>query len=489
MPPAASRPFLLICAAVAVMLVGACLGIAGTEWFSRDDFAFLAHVRSDDFRWSESFLPRGERFWHFYRPLGMEAYFRLCSQAFGLDASRWFAVSLAFHFASGWLLLGIARRLGFDLRAALAAALLLVSRPPALDQIFYGSVFHFVLSVFLSLVAVRCFLEFLLAGPRRWQLASLLALALALLTNGVNAVLPAVLLCAGLAARPPRRAAGLQVVRALLPHALLVGGYALLRIRWIPLVSDRAIYRPEAGLETLRKLAGMLSEVLGGGLGWAAAAAAGVGLLVLAAGSRPAIRRLGWRGLCLAGWAAAALAPFALLPFPQQRYAMLASAPVALLAGAVFDSAWRGTGGRRPALFEAAVALLVIAAIPFGVLAERATAPRGVHPLGLLRAVEARSAGLEPGARLIVLYGAPGLADSEAAIAYRYLTYNGTVLQAAHPETELTLRFQDLSQRPSRGATRPGAVYLQLTPELEIEDATPSLLARELPRGRGAVQR
>jgi hypothetical protein len=232
----------------------------------------------------------------------------------------------------------------------------------------------------------------------------------------------------------------------------------------------------------------MLSEVFGGALGWAAAAAAGVGLLVVAAGSRAGIRRLGWRAVCLAGWAAAVLAPFAVLPFPQQRYAMLASAPVALLAGAVFDAAWRGAGGLRSGLLEAVVALLVIAAIPFSVLAERATDPRGVHPLGLLRAVEARSAALEPRARLIVLYGAPGLADPEAAIAYRYLAYNGTVLQAAHPETELTLRFQDLSQRPSRGATRPGAVYLQLTPELEIEDAAPRLLERELPRGRGAVQ-
>ncbi len=67
----ASRGFRLGCAAVALGLVGACLWIASLEWFSRDDFAFLAHVRGPDFGWRDTFLPLDSRFWHFYRPLGM----------------------------------------------------------------------------------------------------------------------------------------------------------------------------------------------------------------------------------------------------------------------------------------------------------------------------------------------------------------------------------------------------------------------------------
>jgi hypothetical protein len=506
-----SRAYLLACSAVALALVAACLWIASSEWFSRDDFAFLAHVRGDDFRWRDTFWPGGTRFWHFYRPLGMETYFRLCSRLFGLHAAGYFAVSLGFHFASGLLLLDVARRLGLDPRAAIAAALLAVSRPPALDEIFYGSVFHFVLSVFLTLLAADCFLRALSDGGRRWQAASLVALALALLTNAVNAVAPAVLLCAGLAARPPARAVSGRVLRAVVPHAALVAAYAALRLAWIPLVSERALYTPSPGPAMLSRAAGLLSLSFGGALGSAAALACAALLVGLAArgsdamlpgvavgsgGGPGALARLGWRALWLAGWAVAAVAPFALLPFPQPRYAMLAAPPLALLCGAVFDAAWRAQGARHPRPLEAVFVVAVLAAMPFAVLAERVQEPRGARPLALLRAVDAVRDELPPRARLVVLYGAPGLAGTEAAIAYRYLAYNGTVLQAAHPGTELSLRFHDLSQRPPRDVIRPGAVYLRLSPELEIGRASPVLLQRELPRavaparpGAGADER
>lgn len=480
-----SRAYLLACSAVALGLVAACLWIASVEWFSRDDFAFLAHVRGEDFRWRDTFWPGATRFWHFYRPLGMETYFWLCSQLFGLRAFGYFAVSLTFHFGSGLLLLDVARRLGFDRRAAIAAALLAVSRPPALDEIFYGSVFHFVLSVFLTLLAADCFLRALAGEGRRWQAASLVALGLALLTNAVNVVAPGVLACAGLAARPPAPGLPGRVLRAVAPHAGLVAAYAALRLVWIPLVSERALYTPSPGPDMLARAAGLLSLGFGGAAGSAAALACAALLVGLAARARRpgALARLGWRALWLAGWAAVALAPFALLPFPQPRYAMLAAPPLALLCGALFDAAWRALGGRYPRRLEAAFVLALLAAIPFSVLAERMREPRGAHPLALLRAVEAMRDGLPPHARLVVLYGAPRLAGAEAAIEYRYLAYNGTVLQAAHPGTELSLRFHDLSQRPPRDVIRPGAVYLQLSPQLEIGRATPALLERELPRG------
>ena len=52
----------------------------------------------------------------------------------------------------------IGRQLGFDLRVALVTALLAVSREPTLGEIFYGSVFHFVISVFFTSLSVTCFL-------------------------------------------------------------------------------------------------------------------------------------------------------------------------------------------------------------------------------------------------------------------------------------------------------------------------------------------
>ena len=82
---AASRAFWVGLGGVALVGVGLASWAATREWFSRDDFAFLAWVQlADPWSWREVFLPTGERFWPFYRPLGMDAYYRLCFEVFGL---------------------------------------------------------------------------------------------------------------------------------------------------------------------------------------------------------------------------------------------------------------------------------------------------------------------------------------------------------------------------------------------------------------------
>ena len=104
--------------------------VATREWFSRDDFAFLAYVQQPEiFGWRRAFLPLEERFWTFYRPLSMETYFWVNHRLFGLEASGFFAVSLGLHFATGLLVFRVARQLGFDPRVAAATGLLDVSRP------------------------------------------------------------------------------------------------------------------------------------------------------------------------------------------------------------------------------------------------------------------------------------------------------------------------------------------------------------------------
>ena len=89
--------------------------VASREWFSGDDFAFLALVqRPDVWSWRDAYLPLGERFWPFYRPLGMQTYFRLAVAAFGLSAPAFFAVSLAVHFTRGLVVFRLARQLDCD---------------------------------------------------------------------------------------------------------------------------------------------------------------------------------------------------------------------------------------------------------------------------------------------------------------------------------------------------------------------------------------
>ena len=144
--------------AAALLVVLPCAWIASQEWFTRDDFAFLVHVQqAEPWRWSDVYLPLERRFWPFYRPLAMETWFWLGVRVFGLHAAGFFGVSLAVHFASGVLVHRIARQWGFSAPGALAAALLSVSRPPTLGEIFYGSVFHYVASRFLALAALALF--------------------------------------------------------------------------------------------------------------------------------------------------------------------------------------------------------------------------------------------------------------------------------------------------------------------------------------------
>jgi len=484
----ASRGFLLACALAAVAIVLACAWVASLEWFSQDDFAFLARVQRTDppWSWRAVFLPFDERFWSFYRPLGMETYFYLGFRLFGLEASGYFAVSLAVHFASGVLVYRIGRQLGFGLRVALVTALLAVSREPTLSEIFYGSVFHFVISVFLTLLSITCFLDYVGGGGRRWQLASCVALGLALLCNEVNATTPALLALAALGTRRPEWRFARQVALGVVPQLLLVALYLGFRFLLLAPVEMPAVYTPVLGLHVLRNAAILVFQVFGG-TGPLAVAVLLAALLVAALLVSPPARRerarFGRLAATAIGWTAVVLAPFALIPFPQERYAMLAVAPVCLLFGALLDSFWRIGGKRYPRAFEAGLVVAVLAAMPVGVLAERAASPRGSGPRRIVRAIEAQQPAIASNARLVVLYGAPGLAEREQAVAFRYLAYNGMVVDAVYPETTISMRFHDLSRRAPRNVIRPGSFYFQLSPSLEVERADPVLLDRELRRG------
>jgi len=485
----ASRGFLLACALAAVAIALGCAWVASLEWFSQDDFAFLAHVqRVDPWSWRAVFLPFDERFWSFYRPLGMETYFYLGFQLFGLEASGYFAISLAFHFASGALVYRIGRQLGFDLRVALVTALLAVSREPTLGEIFYGSVFHFVISGFLTLLSITCFLEYAAGGRRRWQVASCVALGLALLCNEVNATTPALLVLAALGTRRPERRFARRVGLAVAPQLLLVGLYLGFRFLLLAPVAMPAVYTPVLGPHVLRNTAIHVLFVFGGtgplAVATLLAALLGAALLVSAPGRRERAR-LGRLAAMAISWTAVVLTPFALISFPQERYAMLAVAPVCLLLGALLDVFWRIAGERHPRVFEAGlvVALLASFVIPFGVLAEQAESPRGEAPRRIVRAIEAQRPAIASDARLVVLYGTPELAARKQAVAFRYLAYNGKVVDAVYPETTMSMRFHDLTQRPPRKVIRPRSVYFQLSPSLEVERADRALLDRELRRG------
>jgi len=472
----------------ALLVVIPCAWIASLEWFSRDDFAFLVHVqRTDPWLWSDVFLPLEQRFWPFYRPLGMETYFWAGFRVFGLHAAGFFAVSLAVHFGSGVLVHRIARQWGFAAPSALAAALLSVSRPPTLSEIYYGSVFHYVASRFFALAALALFQRDLRGGSPLARAGSCAALLLALLCNEVNATIPLLLVLGTVAALPrePVVPATLRAARRALPQLVLVGAYLVFRFVLLAPSELREIHTPTFGIHVARNAWVEINAVFGGpgGLAVAGLGALAIGLWLHRAGrfGSDGMRALRTTGVCI-GWLALAGAPFAMLPFPQLRYAMLLEPPASLLVGVWLDAGFRRAASRRPRAAELGLAALVIAAIPYGTLASRLAQPVAWPLLRLLEVVEALP-DLRDDTRVTVLYGAPGLADAKRAQELRYLAYNGAVLPAAHPESQMSLRFHDLAQRPPRAAIRPGTRYLALRDDLGVAPADAALLRRELPRG------
>jgi hypothetical protein len=487
-----SREFLLGCGIAALAVALPCLWIASLEWFTRDDFAFLAYVQAgDSWSWRRVFLPLEERFWPFYRPLGMETYFYLGFRLFGLDAFGYFSVSLAVHFGSGALVYRIGRQLGFDARVAVVTALLAVSRHPSLGEIFYGSIFHYLISILFTLASITCFLDHVGGRGRRWQLASCLALGLALLCNEVNASTPALLVLAALGTRPLERDFTRRVMRAVGPQLVLVVLYLAFRFLLLPPLEIRPLHTPVLGPHVVRNAGIHLLYVFGGmpllvatlGL----TSALGV-VLVTSSGARGQGARLGRLAALTLAWSAVAVAPFALLPFPQPRYAMMTAVPLCLFFGALLDSIWRSYGPLHPRVLEVGFVVALFAAIPFGVLTDRALDPRGRHPRRIVEAIEARRPAVPANARLVLLYGAPELAQHDDAMAFRYLAYNGMVVDAVYPETTMSLRFHDLTQRPPRGVIRAGNLYFELSPGFEVEPASRGLLERELPRGVESIR-
>jgi hypothetical protein len=487
-----ARPARVVAAAAAGAVLGAlalALWVATREWFSRDDFAFLAYVQMPErWSWRAAFLPLDERFWPFYRPLAMETFFWVGFRLFGLEAFGYFAVSLALHFAAGGLVFRLARRFGFDPTAALATAALAVTRRPSLVEIYWGSVFMYVGATALALLAAERFLARLAGGGIACQFASCAALLLALLCNEIAVTVPAALGLAAVAAGAGTGGArGLaRLARALAPQAAIVAAYGLFRFEVLAPARTGVLYAPTLGAHVAANAAALAREVFGGAPAAIASGALAAGALVAlaAARARPpgTLRWLARVGAACLAWSAVTLLPFALLPFPQPRWAMNLEAPLCLALGALLAAARRALSPRGLRAFDAALAALLVASVPWTALVARGLEPQGALARRLVAAIEAVRPPLPDAAPLVLLFGAPGLAGAAEGERLRSLSYGGGVLNAVDPGTRRVLRFHDLARRPGRNAVRPDSVYLVLGPDLRVEPAPPALLARELPR-------
>jgi hypothetical protein len=256
------------------------------------------------------------------------------------------------------------------------------------------------------------------------------------------------------------------------------------RFYWIAPAVTPEIYTPQFGVQVLLNYMRILSFVFGDASMLLAALALATALLIAVMArwdSRLHAGPLRVAAAC-AAWIATVLTPFAVLPFAQPRWAMPLAAPVCLLLGALLEAFRRSYAPRRAWALEAGLLALVLASLPYGALLAHATDPVGAYPRRIVEWIDAQEPPLSPRAVLVLLYGAPGLANSAAAERFRYLSYRGGVLNAVYPETQRVMRFVDLSRRPPRNAIRADSIYLGLGPDLGVAGADARLLDRELPR-------
>lgn len=449
-----SRAYTASCLCIALGVAAASLWAASREWFHGDDFAFLWWAKQG-FDPVAAFLPIDPRVWPTYRPLTIEVYFGALQSWFGTDPRPFLGLVVAAHFASGFVVARIARQLGFDGRLALFAGVLSVALYPSLSSMFWASAFQHVAAIGLCLLCVSAFLSHLQHRSRAALAASLVCFALALLSNELAASLPGVLALLGwerAVGGPTERLRGLA--RQIAPHAALLGAYLVLRFFVIHQAPMHPAYSLALGSHVfenaLRNLAFLLREH------WALAT--GFALLGVAAqASRPDRARSG----VLAGWWALAALPTLGIPEIVPRMAMSAEAPFALFVADQLDAALR----RRPHLpawaVEAVLVLLLLAAIPYGVLQERIQHPEGELNRKLAASLEAHFADLAEG-ECIDIRLHPDIDWDDATLdAWRYRAHNLPNVLYGNDSHELV--FQRMSE-----VSRSCVASFQLAPGLKL---------------------
>jgi len=483
-----SPAFLMGVAGALGLLVVLTLLLASRESFSRDDFGFLLHVQSPTWSWLDTYLPLDKRGWWAYRPLGTDTYFYSCFKLFGWNPMGFFSVSLGLHFLTGLIVYRLAIQLGFEPRIAIVTAFLAVSRHPTLWGIYYASVFHYVGAVFFSLLATSLFLDYARQGGGRLQVASCLALTLALLCNEFPVTLPVffVFLSVWVSSTDPdgrlksdglipSAAVFVRAARRALPQLAIAGLYLVVRLGVIAPAALPTHYDVSfAPRYLLQHLRVQIFYVFGDQPTLLAACLLILAIATLAMASVEGRRLLRWltplNAICVL-WIVAVLTPFLILTLSHSRFSTPAEAPLCLLLGSYLSVFWSLYGHRHRRALEVALVLLVFAALPYRTLWERSHELYGVHAANLLKAVHETYPDIELRTEVVLLYNAPGLASYAGGSLFRRNAYGGnSALQAYWPRKRLTMDLHNLWEEPVSGDCA-SCVYLQLLPNLEVAPA------------------
>ncbi len=481
-------PFLALAAAAACGALALYLRVISVDWFVGDDFAFLAHVQRP-WSWREVFLPLQRRFWWAYRPIGMDAYFYLCFKLFGWNAGGFFGVTLAAHTLTALALYRVARQLGFELPAALSAALLAVSRFPSITNVTLACTFHYTAAILLHLLALSLFLDFARTRRLVFQLGACGCFAVGLLCNELVINLPFLLLLASLFAGgfDLRTTAFGRALRDSWPYFALAALFLVFRYRVIAEMERPYLYILELGWHVPINAFVHLSMMAGSHMYLLAALAV---MVLLAAGiwRAPADRRAlithlvrVW-ALCLP-WLLAMLLPLSLIPFPMDRFTMPSQIPAALLFSAVLDAAWKARAGRGRSYeiaLQVAIGVLLLVSLPWQQVQLRAAFSRGPYMRTLQQTVASAYPKLADGSTLMILHGGEGRADARTAEQYRGDSFGGAAIYSRYPNQRILVLFADATRTPANRLLCRKCVHLNLLPNYLVKPVSKREISREI---------
>lgn len=400
-----SRAFLAACVVIASVLAALYVWLARQEFFFGDDLYFLRKAQQPR-DWAEVFVSFRPRGWWSYRPLSIEVFFSSLYAIAGLDPFPYLLVSVLVHLACGFLVFRLALQLAIDRRVALFAGLLKIAMYPSLNgELFWISAFQTVLGTFFYLLTTTLFLDYVMHGRRRDQVAASVAMFLGLLSNELTMTLPGPLVLLAFFHGSGGFFARLGgALRASAPMVVLLGLYLPFRyvLLWPTFLATPGLNVPHFGwhivwniltfLRILTQNSGLLQVVLLAtvALGWLCAVLRGV----------EAVTTLAFRGLLLGGWLVCAMVPFLGAYFQHHRAAIVLEAPFCLLLAAHLDPIMRGAAAgtiRMSRLVEAAMLVLLAIAFPYQATADQARLPRGQVNRDLL-AILAREPDFPPAA-------------------------------------------------------------------------------------------
>lgn len=207
-------------------------GRGAGAYFFDDDFQWLVGTWS--FRLADLFDL--EHRTHFYRPV-IELYFAGATPLFGGSPACFHVANICLHAANGAILLALTRALSGSHALAFLAALFFVVQPADVDAITWVSALAEAVSAFFGCLCLLWFLHGRRRRERRWQVLSVAAFSLALLTHESSVVFFLLLVLLAWAdpwqpAEHAHRAGWPSRVSAFVPYAVPLAAYLAVDL-WI----------------------------------------------------------------------------------------------------------------------------------------------------------------------------------------------------------------------------------------------------------------